>query len=64
MRNRVIRLLFLPIAIFLWIIGWIMLWTGTRKEQETQQTQAETRTEDESITIISIIPEEPEQFEA
>jgi hypothetical protein len=64
MRNRVIRLLFLPIAIFLWIIGWAMLWTGTRKEQETQQTQAETRTEDESITIIPMIPEEPEQFEA
>jgi len=64
MRNRVIRLLFLPIAIFLWIIGWTMLWAGARKEQETQQTQAETRTEDESITIIPMIPEEPEQFEA
>jgi len=64
MRNYVIRLLFLPIAIFLWIIGWTMLWAGARKEQETQQIQAETRTEEESITIISIIPEEPEQFEA
>jgi hypothetical protein len=64
MRNRVIRLLFLPIAIFLWIIGWAMLWAGTRKEQITQQTQAETRTEEESITIIPMIPEEPEQFEA
>jgi hypothetical protein len=64
MRNRIIRLLFLPIAIFIWIIGWTMLWAGTRKEQETQQTQAETAPEDESITIIPMIPEEPEQFEA
>jgi hypothetical protein len=64
MRNRVIRLLFLPIAIFFWIIGWTMLWAGARKEQETQQTQAETAPEDESITIIPMIPEEPEQFEA
>jgi hypothetical protein len=64
MRNRVIRLLILPIAIFLWIIGWTMLWAGTRKEQKTQQPQAETAPEDESITIIPMIPEEPEEFEA
>jgi nitrogen fixation-related uncharacterized protein len=64
MRNRVIRLLFLPIAIFLWIIGWTMLWAGTSKEQETEQTQAETCTEDESITIIPIIPEKLEEHEA
>jgi hypothetical protein len=64
MRNRVIRLLFLPIAIFLWIIGWTMLWAGSRKEQEPQQTQTDTAPEDESITIIPMIPEEPEEFEA
>jgi len=64
MRNKTIRLLFLPIAILLWIIGWTMLWAGTRKEQKTQQTQAETATEDESITIIPMIPEEQEQYEA
>ena len=58
MRNRMIRLLFLPIAIFLWIIGWTMIWADSRKEQETQQTQAETAPEDESMTIIPMIPEE------
>jgi hypothetical protein len=64
MRNKTIRLLFLPIAILLWIIGWTMLWAGTRKEQKTQQTQAETPPENESITIIPMIPEEQEQYEA
>jgi hypothetical protein len=64
MRNRVIRLLFLPIAVLLWIIGWTMLWAGTRKEQKTQQTQAETPPENEPITIIPMIPEEQEQYEA
>jgi nitrogen fixation-related uncharacterized protein len=64
MRKRVITLLFLPIAVFLWIIGWTMLWAGARKEQETEQTQAETRTEDESITIIPMIPEKLEEHEA
>jgi len=64
MRNKTIRLLFLPIAILLWIIGWTMLWAGTREEQKTQQPQAETLPENESITIIPMIPEEPEQYEA
>ncbi|MCJ7768267.1 hypothetical protein MUP79_07740 [Candidatus Bathyarchaeota archaeon] len=64
MRNKVIRLLFLPIAILLWIIGWTMLWAGTRKEQKTQQPQAETPPENESITIIPMMPEEQEQYEA
>jgi hypothetical protein len=64
MRNKMVRLLFLPIAMLLWIIGWAMLWTGTPKEQETQQTQAETTSQDEFITIIPGVPEVPEQCEA
>ncbi|MGD0977611.1 MAG: hypothetical protein ABR962_00550 [Candidatus Bathyarchaeia archaeon] len=64
MRNRFITLLFLPIAVFLWMIGWAMFWIGTRREQETQQIQQGISSEDESITIIPMIPEEPEQREA
>jgi len=41
-----------------------MLWAGARKQQETEQTQAETSTEDESITIIPMIPEKLEEHEA
>jgi len=41
-----------------------MLWAGNRKEQKTQQTQAETPPENESITIMPMIPEEQEQYEA
>jgi len=41
MRNLIIRLLFLPIAMLLWIIGWIMLSTGSHKQRQTQQTPAE-----------------------
>jgi flagellar basal body-associated protein FliL len=63
MRKRVITLLFLPIAIFLWIIGWTMLWTGSHKQQQTQQTQAKTTSEDDFITITAMIPEEPEECE-
>jgi hypothetical protein len=61
MRNKKIRLLFFPIVILLWIIGWTMLWADTRKEQKTK---VKTATEDEFITIIPMIPEEQEQYEA
>ncbi|MGA2310454.1 MAG: hypothetical protein ABSG57_13025 [Candidatus Bathyarchaeia archaeon] len=61
MRNRLIKLLLLPVAVFLWIIGWTMMWAGTRKEQETRP---ETAAEEESITIMPMIPEEQEQCEA
>ena len=63
MRSKMVKLLFLPIAMLLWIIGWTMLWTGTRKEKEIQQTQAETTKQDEYITIMPLILEEPEQCE-
>jgi lipopolysaccharide biosynthesis regulator YciM len=63
MRKRVITLLFLPIAVFLWIIGWTMLWTGSRKQQQTQQTPAKTISEDDFITITAMISEEPEECE-
>jgi nitrogen fixation-related uncharacterized protein len=64
MHNRVIRLLLLPIAVFLWIIGWVMLWVAARNEQETEQAQAETPIEDDYITIIPIIPEKLEEHKA
>jgi hypothetical protein len=64
MRKRVITLLFMPIAVFLWMIGWTMLWAGARKEREAERTQAETLAEDESITAIPVIPEELEEHEA
>ena len=64
MRNKIVKLLFLPITMLLWIIGWTMLWVGTRKEKETQRTQVETSAQNEFITIIPLILEEPEQREA
>jgi hypothetical protein len=41
-----------------------MLWAGPRNEHEAEQTQAETRIENESITIIPMILEKLEEHEA
>jgi len=59
-RNRIITLLFLPIAITLFILGWIMLTVGLRGEQEKQSPHAKAAPQDDGIIIIPMIPEEIE----
>ncbi|MCJ7424831.1 hypothetical protein MUP01_11285 [Candidatus Bathyarchaeota archaeon] len=60
MRNRIIRQLFLPVAIILWIIGWTMVWTGSRKDRETKRTQTKAAPEDNLTIIVPITSEEIE----
>jgi len=62
MRNRLIKLVLLPIVLFIWIIGWTIMWAGTRKEQETRPTTA--KEEQDYITIMPLLPEEQKQKEA
>lgn len=59
-RNRIISMLFLPIAIMLFILGWAMLIAGLRNEQKKQPPRAKTAEQDDGITIIPMIPEEIE----
>lgn len=59
-RNRMITLLFLPIAIMLFTLGWIMLTVGLRHEQKKQSPHAKTASQDDGITVIPMIPEEIE----
>jgi len=61
MRNRLIKLLLLPVAMFLWLIGWTMTWAATRKEQERRRKTAK---EEQSIAIILLTSEKQEQYEA
>jgi len=53
----------MPIAVFLWV-GWIMLWAGSRKREQTRQTPVKTTSESDLITITAAIPEELEEGEA
>jgi hypothetical protein len=35
---RVLRVIvFLPVAVFLWTIGWSLMWIGSRKEPHTER---------------------------
>jgi hypothetical protein len=31
-RNRAVLLLILPIAVFLWFVGWSLYWIGSRRK--------------------------------
>lgn len=59
-RNRLTALLFLPIAIILFMLGWVMLLTGSRKEQEKQPEEPKKTPQDDGIILIPMIPEEIE----
>jgi nitrogen fixation-related uncharacterized protein len=59
-RNRIITLLLLPIAIILFMLGWVMLLTGSRNEQKNQPEEPKTTPQDDGITVIPMIPEEIE----
>ena len=54
-RNRLTVLLMLPIAVFLWFVGWSLYWTGLRKKQVHAKP---TRTPDASeLTFRVLVPE-------
>jgi hypothetical protein len=37
-RNRAIVLSLLPIALILWMIGWVLYWKGSHSGEETSKT--------------------------
>jgi lipopolysaccharide export system protein LptC len=59
MKNRIISLILLPLAIVLWMIGWSMLLAAFNKEQKNQATH-KTTSEENQLTIMPMIPEEIE----
>jgi lipopolysaccharide export system protein LptC len=60
MRNRIISLILLPLAIVLWMIGWSMLLAAFNKEQKNRPVPKKTTSEENLITVMPIIPEEIE----
>jgi hypothetical protein len=41
-----------------------MLWAGSRKKEQTQQTQVKTTSKEDFITITAMMPEEQEELQA
>ena len=61
MRNNKTRLLLMPIAILLWLLGFTMVWAGFRKQQRTKRAKDKTARKTESITVMPMIPQEIEE---
>jgi hypothetical protein len=60
MKNRIISLILLPLAIVLWMIGWSMLLAAFNKEQKRRPDRGEATPRKDLITITPMIPEEIE----
>jgi flagellar basal body-associated protein FliL len=53
-RNRAIVLLLLPIAVFLWLIGWSFLWIGSKEKSKTPKRAPEPQ----ATSMMIMVPEE------
>lgn len=60
-RNKAIIVLLLPAIIFLWIIGWSLYWIGHQKEP--RQAQPSSPKEEDHVSLIPIVLEEPLEIE-
>jgi hypothetical protein len=59
-RHRIIRLLFIPVAILIWMIGWTLLYIDSRRKPQERDAQVRTTAKDDSTVIITVIPEQVE----
>jgi hypothetical protein len=57
----VIIALLLPAIIFLWIVGWSLYWIGHHRE--SQKTQPSSPKEEDYVSLIPIVFEDPSEIE-
>jgi len=53
-RNRAVTLMLMPMAVFLWCLGWSLYWSGSRKNAMSQPKLSR----DEDLTFIVPVPEQ------
>ena len=56
-RNKLVVLLLLPVAVFLWSIGWSLSRLGTKKEILAPK-ESNTQREQSALTFTMIVPEQ------
>ena len=59
------RIMLLPVMIFMFLIGWSMYWIGNRKRPVKRQRKPLKKEKDnvkDNVTVIPIVYEEPEEI--
>jgi len=59
------RIILLPVMIFIFIIGWSMYWIGNRKRPAKRQRKPLKKEKDnlkDNVTVIPVVYEEPEEI--
>ena len=57
-RNKAIIALFLPVIIFLWMIGWSLYWIGSQKQPRKTHVEPPK----DHVHIKAIVLEEPREI--
>ena len=53
-RKSIFVLLAMPVAVFLWLIGWALYWIGAKKEKLKPAPVNKT----ENVTLTVVLPED------
>ena len=51
-RNRVVSFLLMPIAVFLWCIGWSLYWIGVKKETTKPKPNPKLSVQKELVVFV------------
>ncbi len=62
-RNRAVVLLFLPVLVVVWLMGWSLYWVGGRKDREHLGKKMKRKEDHVTLIPASAVEQESEKVE-
>jgi len=62
-RNRAITLLFLPVLVVVWLVGWSLFWVGGRRDRERPKSKMEPKEDHITLIPANAVEQENESVE-
>ncbi len=62
-RNRAVTLLFLPVLVVVWLVGWSLYWVGGRKDRERLEKKMERKEDHVMLIPAGAVEQENENVE-
>jgi hypothetical protein len=62
-RSRAVTLLFLPVLVVVWLVGWSLYWIGGKKDRERLGKKMERKEDHVTLIPASAVEQENENVE-
>lgn len=57
MKKRILRIFFLPVAVFMWVVGWSLMWIGDQPRKEERREEQSVSVED--VFQVQVVKRKP-----